>query len=80
MLLLLIYICYYFILLYVILYVIIIEFIQGLSKEIARVFHEIIQGIWSEGKIYENWTLTRIIPIHKADDENDVRSIGEWHY
>ena len=51
-----------------------IEFIQGLPEELARVFHEIMQGFWSEGRIHENWTLSRIFLIHKAEDENDVRN------
>lgn len=51
-----------------------IEFIQRLPKEIARMFHEKIQDIWSESKIHENWTLARIIPIHKVGDNNNVRN------
>lgn len=51
---------------------IIAEFIKAASKERIEDFRKMLNVIWENGKLEEGWDTARIMPIHKAGDEDTV--------
>lgn len=47
-----------------------VEFLSGMPEEGLKEFIELIQDLWKEEKLIENWRIANIFTIHKKGDEN----------